>query len=218
MFEHIHHDIPKLVRTTAPDGSRVYQTPSGAAYPSVTSVTGLLNKASIIAWRKRVGEAEANRISNQAASRGTRIHTLCENFLLNKEVSPDLFDYELWKAIKPELARINNIHCLETQLYSDHLQVAGTVDCIAEYNGKVSVIDFKTSKRVKSRDDIGNYFMQCAAYAVAFEERTGIPVPYMVIIMGVDDEPEPVIFHEKRDTWIDQFISLRKEYRKWKNC
>ena len=215
MFNRIHHDIPKLERDTAPDGSRVYKTPSGRAYPSVTTVTGQYNKAAIIEWRNRVGEAEANRISSTAAKRGTRVHTLCESYLNNEFVEPNMFDAETFKAIKPYLNNIQDIHCLETPLYSDHLEVAGTVDCIAKYNGKMSVIDFKTSKRKKSRDDIHNYFMQCSAYAVAFEERTGVPVGKIVIIMAVDDD-DTIIFEENRDEWINGFISLRKDYKSWK--
>jgi genome maintenance exonuclease 1 len=122
-----------------------------------------------------------------------------------------MFDQEIFGSILPYLEQIDNIHCLETPLYSDHLQVAGTVDCIAEYNGKLSVIDFKTSKRIKTADEIGNYFMQCSAYAVAFEERTGIPVGRMVIIMAIDNE-DPIIFIEKRDIWIDGFKTLRNQY------
>jgi hypothetical protein len=215
-FTRIEHDIPKLERVTAPDGSRVYQTPSGRAYPSVTTVTGLLGKAAIMAWRKRVGEEEANRVSSKAAKRGTRVHALCEDFLSNKEVMVDMFDHDMWEKFKPLLLRINNIHALETPLYSDHLEVAGTVDCIAEFDGTVSVIDFKTSKRIKSRDDIHGYFMQCSAYAVAFEELTGIPVSRLVILMAVDDE-DPLVFIEKRDTWVSEFIKLRQDYRKWKS-
>jgi genome maintenance exonuclease 1 len=101
-------------------------------------------------------------------------------------------------------------------LYSDYLQVAGTVDCIAEFDGKMSVIDFKTSKRIKTRDDIRGYFMQTSAYAVMFEERTGIPVGKLVIIMSVDDE-QPLIFTEKRDDWINMFIDLREDYSKMLN-
>lgn len=210
MFTHIHHDIEKLKRVTRPEG-RLYETPSGISYPSVTTVTGLLGKDSIIAWRKRVGEEEANRISSRAANRGTRIHTLCESFLKNEPTKPDMFDHDMFGSIKPLLNRIDNIHCLETPLFSDHLKVAGTVDCIAEYEGKLSVIDFKSSKRVKKREHIHNYFMQCAAYAVMFEERTGIPVGRIVILMGVDDE-DPIVFKEKRDDWIGSFIDLRNQY------
>jgi genome maintenance exonuclease 1 len=162
-------------------------------------------------WRKRVGEAAANAISTKAANRGTRIHTLCESYLRSEPTEPDMFDQEIFGSILPYLKQIDNIHCLETPLYSDHLQVAGTVDCIAEYNGKLSVIDFKTSKRIKTSDEIGNYFMQCSAYAVAFEERTGIPVGRMVIIMAIDNE-DPIIFTEKRDIWIDGFKTLRNQY------
>ena len=215
MFNHIQHDIPKLVRVDSPEG-RKYQTPSGKSYPSVTSVVGLLGKEAIREWRARVGEEEANRVSARAARRGTTIHSLCENYLLNKEVKPGLFDVETFDSIKSLLNRINNIHCLETQLFSDHLQVAGTVDCIAEFDGRVSVIDFKTSRRIKSREDIPGYFMQTSAYAVMFEELTRIPVDRLVIIMSVDDEA-PLLFIEKRDDWIGKFIELREDYSKLHN-
>lgn len=214
MLNHIHHDIAKLVRVENPEG-RLYQTPSGRAYPSVTTVTGLHNKQAIIDWRKRVGNEEANRISSKAAKRGTAIHKLCENYLNNEFVEPHLVDVPMWNSLVPLLSRINNIHALETPLYSDHLEVAGTVDCIAEFDGKVSVIDFKTSSRVKNKEDISNYFMQCSAYAVAFEERTGIPVSRLVILMGIDNE-ESRLFIEKRDTWISEFINLRLDYKKLK--
>lgn len=214
-FQHIKHDIDKLVRVDSESG-RVYQTASGKSYPSVTSILGLLGKSEILAWRARVGEEEANRVSARAARRGTAIHSLCEDYLLNKEVNPGPFDLDTFKSIQPFLNRINNVHCLETQLYSEYLQVAGTVDCIAEFDGKMSIIDFKTSKRVKTRDDIHGYFMQTAAYAVMFEERTGIPIGRLVILMAVDDE-QPLLFVEKRDDWIHQFIELRQDYSKMYN-
>lgn len=215
MFNHIECDLPALSRVTSDDGTRVYQTPTGKKYPSVTTVTGLLKKQAIMDWRKRVGEAEANKISSTAARRGTRIHTLCETHLNNDPVNCSMFDLDLWNSVKPHLSKINNIYALEKTLYSDHLQVAGTVDCIAEYEGRMSVIDFKTSKRIKTRDDIHDYFMQCSAYAVAFEEMTKIPVPQLVIIIAVD-ESDPLIFVEKRNSWIEGFKDLRLEYKKWK--
>ena len=213
MFTHIDHDIAKLKRIDGPNG-RVYETPNGKAYPSVTAVTGLHGKAEIFAWRKRVGEEEANRISKRATTRGTRVHSLCEDYLSNKEVLVDMFDQHTFKSMKSSLDRINNIHCLETQLYSDHLRVAGTVDCIAEFDGKLSVIDFKTSSRLKTRDEIHSYFQQCSAYAVMFEERTGIPVGKLVVIMSVDGEDTASIFVEKRNDWIEEFIELREDYSK----
>ena len=206
-------DMPGLEQATAPSGARVYRTPSGVLYPSVTTVTGMLKQHIFEKWRDRVGEAEANRVSKQAAARGTRIHQLCEDYLSNRSlVFDNLLDQSLWSNLEVSLNDINQIHALETRLYSDHLQVAGTVDCIAQYKGTLSVIDFKTSKREKDKADISDYFMQCAAYAVAFEERTGIPVPQLVIIMAIDDSPTKV-FVEQRDNWVDSFIKLREEYR-----
>ena len=197
MFNHIHHEYPKLARTTV-DGARLYETPSGRAYPSITTVTGLLKRQAIQEWRERVGAEEANKISSRASSRGTRVHSLCENYLSNLEVTPNYLDHELWQGITPLLDRINNIHALETKLYSDHLEVAGTVDCVAEFDGKLSVIDFKTSSRVKSHDDIHDYYMQCSAYAVAFEERTNLPVSQLLIVMAVDDH-DPLLFFLKKE-------------------
>lgn len=214
-FQHIVHDIPKLVRVDTENG-RLYQTPSGRAYPSVTSVLGILGKQHIMEWRKRVGEEEANRISGRATRRGTAVHSLCESYLRNEEVEPGPFDLDTFRSLQPLLDRIDNIHCLETQLYSNYLQVAGTVDCIAEFDGKMSVIDFKTSTRVKSRDDIHGYFMQAAAYAVMFEELTKIPVGRLVVLMAVDDE-DSLVFIEKRDEWIGEFIKIREDYSKLNN-
>lgn len=207
----IRHEFEQLERVTTPE-VRLYKTPSGVFYPSVTSVTGLHKKDGIAKWRQRVGEEEANRISSRAANRGTRIHSLCENYLLGNDIEVDMFDHHMWSQMKYWLEDVDNIHCLETPLWSDHLQVAGTVDCIGEFKGRLSVIDFKTSSRAKDRDDIHDYFMQCAAYSVAFEERTGIPIDRLVIIMGVDDG-DSRIFIEKRDNWIGGFKKLRLEYK-----
>jgi hypothetical protein len=211
----IHHDFAKLKRDTSEDGTRVYLTPSGKKYPSVTTVTSLHNIEGIMKWRRRVGEEEANRVSAKASARGTRIHTMCEKFLLGEEFTPDIFDAEMFNSMKYWLDDIDNIHALETPLYSDYLQVAGTVDCIADFQGKLSVIDFKTSSKPKDRDDIYNYFMQTAAYAVAFEERTGIPIGRLVIIMAVEND-DPRLFIEKRDNWIGGFRKLRLDYKNQK--
>lgn len=208
----IHHDFAKLERDTAADGRRVYKTPDGKLYPSVTSVTGITSTFNKSAWIQRVGVDEANRITQRALDRGTRVHSLCENYLLGNELQVDMFDVEMWTSMRKLVDRIDNIHCLETPLYSDFLQTAGTVDCIGEFDGKLSVIDFKTSSRVKERDDIHNYFEQTAAYAVMFEERTGIPIGRLVILMAIDDD-EPRVFVEKRDGWIAGFRRSRMMYR-----
>ena len=208
----IHHDFAKLERDTAADGRRVYKTPEGHLYPSVTSVTGITSTFNKSAWIQRVGVDEANRITQRALDRGTRVHSLCENYLLGNELQVDMFDVEMWTSMRKLVDRIDNIHCLETPLYSNFLQTAGTVDCIGEFDGKLSVIDFKTSSRVKERDDIHNYFEQTAAYAVMFEELTGIPIGRLVILMAIDDD-EPRVFIEKRDGWIAGFRRSRMMYR-----
>jgi hypothetical protein len=208
----IHHDFGELIRDTRPDGTRTYKTPSGFSYPSVTTITGQATAEGIAKWRARVGNEEANRVSARASARGTRVHQLCEDYLRLGEATPDIFDQEMFGSIRPLLDQIDNIHCLETPLWCDHLQVAGTVDCIGEFQGKLSVIDFKTASKPKDRDDIYHYFMQCAAYSVAFEERTGIPVGRLVIIMAVDND-DPRWFIEKRDNWIGGFKKLRLDYK-----
>lgn len=212
MKNFIHHDFAKLERDTSPDGTRLYRTPSGLSYPSVTTITKQATEEGIRKWRIRVGEEEANRVSAKASARGTRIHSLCENYLLGNEIVPDMFDAEMFGSIKFLLDQIDNIHCLETPLYCDHFEVAGTVDCIAEFQGKLSVIDFKTASKPKDRDDIYHYFMQCAAYSVAFEERTGIPIGRLVVIMAVDND-DPRWFIEKRDNWIGPFRKLRLDFK-----
>jgi genome maintenance exonuclease 1 len=213
MFNHVDiGELPKLRRVTGDDGTRVYETPTGEKYPSVTTITGLLKRDIILAWRARVGNEEANKISSTAGRRGTRIHSLCEKYLLNEEVAPGIFDMANWMDIKDYLHKIDNIHVLEQPLFSHHLQTAGTVDCIAEYEGKLSVIDFKTSKRNKTKDDIHDYFMQCSAYAVAYEEMTGTPVPNLVILISTDDHGI-LEFREKRNPWVPGFKELREKYK-----
>ena len=206
----IQHDIPSLKRIDG-DGVRLYQTPSGDKYPSVTTIVSRLNQKHIVEWRNRVGAEEANKITARASKRGTALHSLCEDYLKTGDAQPTIFDQEMFDSIKPHLDKIDNIHCLETPLFSHHLRVAGTVDCIAEYEGKLYVIDFKSSGRVKHRDDIHSYFMQTSAYAVMFEELTGIPVGRLLILMGVDSH-DSLVFKEKRNDWIFKFKDLRDQY------
>ena len=210
-----HKPIPfDDLKTVTIDGKRFYQTPEGNTYPSVTSVTGLYNKKEILEWRKRVGEAEANRISTKASSRGTRVHKLCEDYL-NNELNTDRYmpdSVGMFKSIQPIIDQyVDNIHAIEAPLYSDHLKVAGRVDCIAEFDGKLAIIDFKTPSRQKSEDKIQNYFMQCAAYAVMFEERTGIPVPRIAIVIAVDSD-HPQVFVKKRNDYIGMFKTYREMF------
>lgn len=213
-FTHVPHEFPSLKQING-DNGRLYETPNGRAYPSVTSVTGLQGKQDILAWRKRVGEEVANQISGRALARGNQIHKLCEHYLLNEGDQSDDFSREEFSSMIPVLERIDNIHCLETRLFSHHLEAAGTVDCIAEFDGKLTVIDFKTSSRVKTAEQVPAYWMQTAAYAVMFEELTGIPIQRTLIIMSVADEGV-ILLHGRRDNAIDDFIHYRDAYRKLK--
>ncbi len=221
-FKHIGCDIDYDLETETINGKRFYKTPEGLLYPSVTTITSQHGKDKIIEWRKRVGEEEANRISTKASNRGTKVHKICENYLNNEEdyartnpahihkTMPDTI--AMFKSLQPLLdEHVNNIHALEIPLYSHHLKVAGRVDCIAEYDGKLSIIDFKTSGKLKEESWIKGYFMQCSAYAVMYEERTGIPVSQIVIMIAVDSE-YPQVFIKKRNDYIKDFISYREAY------
>jgi genome maintenance exonuclease 1 len=215
MFCHVKLDreVPKLKQLNE-NGTRYYVTPEGNKYPSITTVLSSYNLKHILEWRKRVGEEEANKITRQASSRGTRIHKLCEDYLDNK--TPEYktpFDVEVFRSLKPELHRINNIYAQELRMYSDHLRIAGTVDCVGEFDGQLAVIDFKTSRRPKDREQIANYFMQASAYAIMFEEQFGIPVSRTVIMIAVDDH-EPQCFVEKRDNFVKPLLEFRDLYEK----
>ena len=212
MKNFIHHEFPEVIRMDLPEGRR-YKVPSGKLYPSVTTVTGHLSNASLDAWKKRVGEEEAARISKRATDRGTRIHTLCEDFLKGKNPQADLVDMDMWSDLRPVIDKIDNIHALESKLYSDKLEVAGTVDCIAEFDGTLSVIDFKTSKNPKDINNIEHYFIQATAYSVMFQELYDIAIPDITIIIGVDHD-KPQVFHQKRKGFIHQLVDLRQSFKK----
>lgn len=186
MFKHLEKELPTLSRETI-DGVRYYDTPDQKLV-SITSVISFFNRDKFTKWRKRVGEEKANEITRKATSRGTDMHTLTEHYLKNEDlpVVKPLPDF-LFKIAKPELNKIDNIHTLEGSLYSKLLGVAGTVDCIAEYDGELAIIDFKTSAKPKPRDWIDGYFVQCAAYACMYYELTGIPVKKFVIIMSCEN-------------------------------
>ena len=219
-FKHVGCDIDYELKAEVINGKRFYATPDGNKYPSVTTITSQYNKQSIMEWRKRVGEEEANRISSRAAGRGTRVHTICENYLNNqddytKKQMPDAV--VMFKTLQPLLDQyVNNIHALEVPLYSDYLRTAGRVDCIAEFDGTLSVIDFKTSSKPKEDQWIQNYYMQCSAYAVMFEERTGIPVPRIVVMIAVDGDKSQV-FVKKRNDYVSEFIKYRDIYEELTN-
>lgn len=219
-FEHAPVDLGynDLIAETATTG-RVYNIPSGKQYPSITTVLSILSEDSIRAWRKRVGEEEANRISTRASRRGTAVHLIAEKYINNeidykKGFTPDIL--ESFRSIKPILdERIGKVYGQELPLYSDYLGVAGRVDCIAQFDGVPSIIDFKTSRRLKTHDDIHSYFMQETAYAIMWEERTKRPIVNLVTIIAVDDN-EPLVFKEHRDNWVKPLVETINEYKRRK--
>lgn len=215
-MEFIHETVDlgynDLVADTQSTG-RTYVTPDGTRYPSITTVLSILSEDSIRAWRARVGEEEANKVSTKAAGRGTLVHSIIERYLLNEDTNEFLPHIrQSLENVRPILdERLGKIFGLEVPLYSAHLGLAGRVDCVAEFDGVPSIVDFKTSKRVKKKEWISSYFAQMAGYAVMWEERTGIPITNTVVIMDVDDN-EPLVFKEHRDNHIKMLIDTKKEY------
>jgi len=211
IFNHVDLNLPQLERETI-DGVRYYKVPDNEELiklVSITSVTSHKNRQFFANWRKKVGEEEADKITKAATSRGTDMHTLVEYHLKNEklpEVQP-LSDF-LFKISKSTLNRINNIHALEGSLYSKQLGVAGTVDCIAEFDGELSIIDFKTSKKPKPREWIEHYFVQCMAYGCMLYELTGISVKKLVIIMACENGE--CVVYEERDK--SKYIKLLSQY------
>ena len=208
MFNHVDLDLPTLDRETI-DGVRYYDIPGESKLVSITSITSWINREIFRSWRARVGNEEADKVTKAATSRGTDMHTLTENYLLNEELpTVQPLSEMLFKQSKPKLDLIDNIHAIERPLYSLRLGVAGTVDCIAEYEGELAVIDFKTSKKPKPRKWIDHYFVQCAAYACMLYEMKDIPVKKFVIIMSCEDG-EVVVYEERNKA---KYIKLLSEY------
>lgn len=206
-------NIDDLKSQTLSDGKRYYTLPDGTNLPSVTTVLGVMKKDAIMAWRKRVGDEVANAISKKATSRGTNVHTLCERYLNNDSLGDIMPDAkEMFNDIKPLLDQINNIHYQEQALWSTKLGLAGRVDCIAEFAGTLSVIDFKTSKKVKSIKDIEDYFWQTSAYALMYEELVGTPIDQVVIIMAVENS-KPLLFIQKTEDHIDGLVKAIQYYK-----
>ena len=195
-------------------GKRFYVTPEGERYQSITSILSNLSKDGIQKWRNRVGEKEANRIVAQASRRGTAVHYLCEQYINNAENAlegelPHIV--ELFRSIEPFLDRIDNIRLVEGALWSDELKVAGRADLIAEFDGELAVIDYKTSTYRKSWEMCHKFFMQGTFYAHAFEERTGTPVENIIIIMAVEGD-EPMLCRETKSRWIEPLKEVIYKY------
>ena len=213
-FQH-RTDLPKLqsLSTKEMNGKRYYLLPNGLYVPSVTTVLGHFKKKQIQEWRNRVGHEEANRISNIASTRGTKFHKLMEKYLDNEPVSNILTEKvmptlkESFHMMKKEVDKsIDNIYYIEVPLFSTNMRMAGRTDIIAEFDGVLSVIDFKTSNREKREEHIQDYFLQSTAYALMYEERIGHPIHQIVIMMASDGVPAPQIFVKKTEDYHDMLL------------
>jgi genome maintenance exonuclease 1 len=211
MFVHKPIEVPKLERFHV-DGKRFYKNPNSEEpknYISITTITSNYSKEKFKLWRQRVGDEEADRITKAATTRGTQMHSLVENFLANEPLPKAApLPKMLFDIIRPEVNKINNIIGVEIPLYSDHFGVAGTADTIAEYNGVLSVIDYKTSAKPKPRDWVDGYFVQICSYSAMLYEMTGIKAKQLVIIMACENGETEVYI----ETDIMKYLKLLQKY------
>lgn len=190
------------------ESGRQYMTPDGIWLDSVTTILGNKTpKTNLIEWQKRVGAEEAEKIRVQAGNRGTAVHNIAEQYLLGASHYPKgtmPVHIDTFKQIQPVLdEHIDCIYALEAPLYSIQLMCAGRTDCVAEWDGVPSIIDFKTSRKIKREEWIQNYFYQATAYAMMMEERTGLHVPQFVIVIAVDHE-DPQVFVKQTANYVDE--------------
>ena len=216
MFNHLNVELPTITATTT-DGVRLYETPEGNKYPSITTILSVRNKKGLMEWRKKVGNDVANYVARTAANRGTKVHHMCEDYLNNdfdeEKHKKNFLPYCLFTQLKEQgLSKIDNIHAQEAGLYSDKYKVAGRVDCIAEYDGVLSIIDFKTSTKERNDDWNENYYIQCSAYAEMYEERTGTEINQNVILVVTEDGTVQEFVKDKHD-YLDALVETAAEWR-----
>lgn len=206
------------LKTTEINGKRYYTTPTGNHYPSITTVLSVQSKAGIDRWKKRIGEKEAEKQSYQAAIRGTYMHSIIEDYLMNSYEPSKYKEHPmsqmLFGVCKNSLSRISNIHAQEIPLYSDKLKIAGRCDCIAEFDNQLSIIDFKTSKKEKEEKYILNYFVQESAYAAMYYERTGIPIKQIVTIIATECGSCQIFIKNDIMQYIKLLIKYISDYEK----
>ena len=203
MFNHVQISLPEVTTETI-NRKRFYVTPEGEKYPSITTVLSTRKKEGLFEWRKRVGNDVANYVARTSASRGTKVHHMCEDYLNNEfdeeKHKKNFLPFCLFNQLKDQaLCNMNNIYAQEAGLYSDKYKVAGRVDCVAEYKDTLSIIDFKTSTRERSDDWNENYYIQGSAYAEMFEERTEMKIDQVVILVVTEDGTVQEFVKNKQD-------------------
>ena len=216
MFTHLNKLGDFELEANTIDGVRYYTLPSGKKAPSITSITSFYNRQIFKNWREKVGEEQANKITKVATDRGTKFHDLVEKYLLNEDIN-SLKNVlpttkARWIAARDALNKIDTIHALEKPLYSEYFGIAGRVDCIAEYEGELAVIDFKTSKKIKPEKWLENYFVQETAYACMYYEMTGISVKKIVTLMVADNGDVKVYEKTNKRDYIKLLTKYIKEF------
>ena len=196
------------------DGIRFYEI-DGKSYPSVTSVLSLLKKDSLQEWRNKVGESVANWEMGRAARRGKAMHTIVEQYM-KSQTTPirDVLPLGLFKLIRPYVDQIDNVRLLESIMYSKKLTIAGQVDCVAEYNGKLSVIDFKSANKTREEGWIENYFLQTTAYAMMYEETYGEKI---VVIIACEDGVAQTFIKKTEEYQPKLLESINNFYKNFEN-
>lgn len=199
-----------IERIDTPNG-RYYRTPEGNVYPSVTTVLGSIPNTSLDAWKRSVGDAEAERVSKLASARGTRLHAFCEDYLTGKNPVLDIFDRQAYAGLTTQLDMLEPI-AIEQFMYSDRMLVAGTPDCIGKYNGELCVIDFKTTSREKHDGEFDSYWLQTAAYSMMSYERLNLVIPNLLILMQNLSTGETSTFFAKSVDWLPKFVQIRNTF------
>ena len=196
------------------NGFRFYNI-DGKNYPSVTSILGIKKKEGLEQWRKNVGEEAAKWEMARAARRGKATHTLVEQYLKGEPLTErSVLPLGLFKLIRPYVEQIDNIHMIEQVMYSKELGLAGQCDCIGEYNGKLSVIDFKTANKERKEAWVDNYFLQTTAYAIMYEELYGKPIEQIVILQAGEDGSCHSFVKQKKD-YLSQLEKDIKDFYKY---
>jgi len=216
IFKHKTINLPEIKAKTT-DGVRLYETPEGNFYPSITTVLSTRNKEGLFKWRERVGNDVANYVARKAATRGTHVHHMCEDYINNdfdeEKHKKKFLPYTLFTQLRDSaLQKIDNVYAQECGLYSDKYMVAGRVDCIAEYDGIPSIIDFKTSTSERKDSYNENYYIQASAYAEMFEERTGIVINQIAILVITEDGVVQEFIKDK----LEYLSSLKDTIKDWK--
>lgn len=217
MFTHTNTVEPLHIESVDGPIGRYYTTPEGFKYPSITTMLGYGDKPWLMDWRESLGSQQADAEMKRAATRGTAVHLMLENHLLN---NPDptkghVVDHIAeFNSLKQYVKKINNIVLQEAALYSDVLKIAGRVDCIAEVNGVLSIIDFKTSTNNKTEQMVQDYYLQTTFYALAFLECYGIEIEDIVIFMSVEKAAVPLVFKTKVQYHVAQLVKRINKYYK----